>query len=372
MKRITNTLAIMALAVASLLGLGACHSLPEWNDDLYGNFDALWTIMDEHYCFFEEKGIDWEATGAKYRAQIKPDMTEKEFFGLCADMLDELRDGHTNLISWFDVSYYRKWWSDYPQNFDWRLIQQYYLDFDYSSGGGLNYKLLEPDSVGYVRYASFAAGFTEAFISDMLYSLKDCNGLVIDIRDNGGGALTNARDLAAHFVVERTLGGYISHKTGPGHNDFSEPYPYHIDPAAGVKWLKPVVVLTNRGTYSAANNFVAMVHEFDHVAVMGNNTGGGSGAPFSSEIPCGWAVRFSASPIYDAQKHLTEHGVPPTEGFDLNMDPEAAAQGHDTILDTAIETLVAYVADFKSGNKITFKQYLARQQEAKAQKKPKP
>lgn len=366
MKRIANAYMVLVLATASLLGLGACHSLPEWDNDNLGNFDALWTILDEHYCFFEEKDIDWNTVRTNYRSRVTPDMTEKELFKLCSEMLDVLRDGHTNLISWFDVSYYRKWWSDYPQNFDWRLVQQYYLDFDYSSGGGLNYKLLEPDSVGYVRYASFVAGFTEAFVSDMLYTLKDCDGLIIDIRDNGGGSLVNATDLAAHFVAERTLGGYISHKTGPGHNDFSEPYPYYIDPANGVKWLKPVVVLTNRSTYSAANNFVAMVHEFDHVAVMGDTTGGGSGAPFSSEIPNGWAVRFSASPLYDAKMRLTEHGVAPTEGYDIDMDLDAAADGRDTILDTAIEALTAYIADYKNGNKITFKQFLStRQQQQK-------
>jgi len=348
----------VSAAVIFALGFVSCHSLPDWDDDPYGNFDALWTILDEHYCFFEEKGVDWDEVGARYRARITPETKEKELFDICSDMLDELRDGHTNLIAWFDVSYYRKWWSDYPQNFDWRLIQQYYLDFDYSSGGGLCYKLLDEYNVGYVRYESFAVGFTESFSSDMLYTLKDCDGVIIDIRGNGGGALTNAEKLASHFVVEKTLGGYISHKSGPGHDEFSKPYPFYIEPSEGVRWMKPVVILTNRGTYSAANNFVAMTHRMEHVAVMGNTTGGGSGTPFSSEIPCGWSVRFSSSPVYDAQMQLTEEGIAPTEGFDLNMDAEAAQQGHDTILDTAISTINAYVTSFKDGNQITFKEYL--------------
>ena len=48
--------------------LGGCHSIETWNNDFYGNFDALWTILDEHYCFFESKNIDWKATGERYRA----------------------------------------------------------------------------------------------------------------------------------------------------------------------------------------------------------------------------------------------------------------------------------------------------------------
>ena len=42
-----------------LLTLSACHEVEEWEDDPRGNFNALWTILDEHYCFFEEKNVDW-------------------------------------------------------------------------------------------------------------------------------------------------------------------------------------------------------------------------------------------------------------------------------------------------------------------------
>ena len=60
-----------------LLGLAACIDVDEYDTSARGNFEALWHIMDEHYCFFEEKqaayGVDctsismllstWHATG---------------------------------------------------------------------------------------------------------------------------------------------------------------------------------------------------------------------------------------------------------------------------------------------------------------------
>ena len=61
--------------------------------------------------------------------------------------------------------------------------------------------------------------------------------------------------------------------------------------------------------------------------------------PFSSELPCGWAVRFSGSPVYDADMHLTEHGVAPTPGGEIDMDTDLATKGIDTILEFAIEVL---------------------------------
>lgn len=351
MKAIRNILILAAMLMPFSLGLPACHSLESYENDYYGNFDALWTALDEHYCFFEEKGVDWNAVRAQYRSQIKPDMELKDFFDLCADMLAELRDGHTNLSSWFDVSYYRKWWSNYPQNFNWRLIQQCYLDFDYSTSGSMSYKLLEDSNVGYVRLSTFAAGIGQSFVNDMMLSLKESIGMIIDIRDNGGGDMTAVEDFASHFIDERILAGYIQHKTGPGHSDFSKPYPYYFDPAMGVRWLKPVIILTNRSTFSAANNFVQVMKPLPHVAVIGDTTGGGSGMPFSSEMPIGWSVRFSASPVYDRDMKLTENGIEPTRGGDIDMDPQAVLDGHDTILDFAIAVLVRNAEDNKDNSR---------------------
>ncbi len=344
MKKLKNIAISFALALSSLLSLSGCHTVETWDNDLYGNFDALWTIIDEHYCFFEYKNIDWEAIRIRYRSEIQPDWKAEQLFAHCAAMLDELQDGHTNLISWFDVSYYRKWWTDYPQNFDLRLVQQYYLDFDYHSGGGMIYKYLTEPNVGYMRYSTFSSGFSDVFVDNMLYSMKDADGLIIDIRDNGGGEVTNVEKLVAHFISEPILAGYICHKTGPGHDDFSEPYAYNIDPAEQhVRWLKPVVILTNRSTYSAANDFVSIMKYLPHVAIVGDRTGGGCGMPFTSEIPCGWAVRFSAVPMYDKYMNLTEFGIEPTRGCKVDMNPEEALTGHDTILDFAINLIQSQV-----------------------------
>lgn len=340
-RSLRNAAAKTILAAAACGGLSGCHSIESWDNDVYGNFDALWTIMDTHYCFFREKGIDWEETGQRYRRQLKPDMDATEFFGVCADMLAELRDGHTNLSSWFDVSYYRQWWSDYPQNFNLRLIQENYLGFDYHSGGPIIYKILEDENIGYMHYSTFAADYGMAFLDNMLYSMKDCDALIIDVRDNGGGNLTNVETLVSRFITRPTVVGYISHKTGPGHNDFSEPFEIEYKPAAEgrIRWGKPVIVLANRSTFSAANNFVSVMKLLPGVRVVGATTGGGSGMPYSSELPCGWSVRFSACSMLDAERRSTEYGVEPTEGCAVDMNPLEALSGKDTILEFAIALL---------------------------------
>ena len=327
------------IPVVALL-LTSCHDVVQHPDNPRGNFEALWSILDTHYCFFEEKGVDWDDVYARYSPRISDDMSAEELFIVCSDMLDELRDGHTNLSTPFATSYYRKWWSDYPQNYSARLVEQYYFNFNYRTTGGLDYGFLS-DNIGYIHYGSFSYAIGEGNLDNVLYYLRTAQALIFDVRDNGGGDMTNVETLVARFISRPVLAGYISHKTGPGHNDFSEPRPYTYNPAGEgrVRWGKPVVVLTNRSTFSAANNFVSIMKLLPGVTVAGATTGGGSGMPFSSEIPCGWGVRFSACSVLDALGNTTEQGIDPTPGCAVDMDAQAALDGHDSILDFAISLI---------------------------------
>ena len=333
MKKILTSLLI-------LISLAGCHYIDSYSNNNAGNFEALWTQLNEHYCFFREKDIDWEEVGNRYRARISPEMTNRELFDVCAEMLDELKDGHTNLSAPFNVSYYRKWWSDYPQNFDLRIIEEDYFNFNYKQAGGFIYGRLF-ENIAYIRYASFSSPTSESTLDYALADCASCFGLILDIRDNGGGSMTNVDLLAARFITERTLLGYISHKTGPGKDDFSKPYAYYLDPAPEyrIRWTKPVIILTNRSTFSAANNFVSIMQYLPNVRIVGDRTGGGSGMPFSGELPNGWGIRFSACSVTDARGLITENGIEPSEGCKVDMDPEQAARGIDTILEFAIRLL---------------------------------
>ena len=77
------------------------------------------------------------------------------------------------------------------------------------------------------------------------------------------------------------------------------------------------------------------------VTMVGATTGGGSGMPYSSELPCGWGVRFSACSMLDAQGRSTEAGVDPTPGCAVDLDPMDALNGKDTILEKALQILLS-------------------------------
>ncbi len=334
MRRLYLILTVLVFSMA----LVGCHDVEQYADNPEGNFEALWSILDEHYCFFSYKDVDWREVKQRYSAKIGSTMTDEELFRVCSDMLKELKDGHTNLSSPFDVSRY--WiWEQYPTNYDERLVNEYYLRFDYKQASGITYQILS-NNFGYMHYDSFSSSIGEGNLDNILAYLAPSDGLIIDVRDNGGGIITNAETLVKRFIDERILAGYISHKTGPGHDEFSTPYAYYLDPAEGrVHYNKPVVVVCNRATYSAANNFVSIMKSLPNVKIVGDITGGGCGMPFTSELPNGWGIRFSAAPIYDANGDLTEYGVEPTEGCKVDMDDADHTAGKDTILEYAFLAL---------------------------------
>lgn len=313
----------------------SCVDEEEFADNPRGNFEALWKILDENYCFFEHKnkvyGLDWNEVYQRYSKQINDDMTENQMFEVLTNMLGELRDGHVNLYSPFDVGRNWSWHEDYPSNISDTLINKY-MGTDYRIATGMRYRILD-DNIGYIRCTSFTGDIGAGNLDEILSYLVACNGLIIDIRNNTGGMITSAEELAARFTNETTLVGYMQHKTGKGHNDFSPLQEQIIKPGKGIRWQKQVVVLTNRSVYSAANEFVKYMKCFPLVTIVGDQTGGGAGMPFSRELPNGWSIRFSAVPMYDKDKQDTEFGIAPD--YKVNLTHTDFLKGKDTIIEYA-------------------------------------
>jgi hypothetical protein len=324
--------------IAAML-MVACVDTEERPDTPTGNFEALWHIIDEHYCFFDYKqhvyGLDWQEVYNKYKVRVNDNMSSTQLFEVLCDMLGELRDGHVNLISSMDYGRYWAWHEAYPQNYS-DTLERRYLGTDYRIAGGMSYRILD-DNIGYIRYASFASPVGEGNLDDCFSYLALCRGLIIDVRNNGGGELTTAERLAARFVQEKTLVSYMQHKTGTGHSDFSQLEARYLEPSSNLRWHKGVCVLTNRSVFSAANDFAVMMHALPNVKLVGDHTGGGSGMPMSSSLPNGWSVRYSACPIYDKNKQQTEFGIDPDVSVSLTDD--ATAAGIDLIIEKARELL---------------------------------
>ncbi len=330
------------LLLLLILMLPSCVEDPiTYPNSWQGNFDALWNTIDQRYCYLDYKQIDWDSIHVVYQNRLSTVSNEIDFFDLMGSMLSELQDGHVNLYSDFDVSRYWNWFQDYPSNFQAEILYSpRYLGSNYRISGGMRYGKVAGGTIGYIYYGDFTSTFTDSNLKYIFDYLADCQGLILDVRDNGGGYLTGAESLASCFFSERTLTGYMSHKTGDGHSAFSKPIALYTEKSDSLHWSKPVVVLTNRLSYSATNAFVSRMSYAPNATIVGDRTGGGGGLPLSNELPNGWLVRFSACPMYDASMNHTEWGLDP----DIRVDMRSAdaSAGIDSIIERAIALLKGY------------------------------
>ncbi|MCC5918204.1 MAG: S41 family peptidase [Cryomorphaceae bacterium] len=315
----------------SLLGCERILMEPNPSANKTEIFEQMWENIDQKYGLFHLKNIDWNQVGDKYRSQVFDDMDDHEFFDVLAEMLYELRDGHTNLVSDFDLSRNWQWYLDFPENFDFSLVERNYLRENAQISGPLRHQMI--DSILYVYYGSFGSRLSPENLNAMLERAKNAKGLIFDVRNNGGGFLNNAFRLASALVREEQIVYVEQRKSGPGHDDFHPEQTASISPSENA-YAGPVVVLTNRKSYSASTYFAAMVKYNDHITLMGDSTGGGGGSPYDGELSNGWRYRFSTSRSFDREGYPLELGIAPD--IFVNLSPTSQSAGVDDMIEAAL------------------------------------
>lgn len=326
--------AILILIVLSLVSCEKTWLGIDPADDAVTNFDLVWSTVDHKYSFFTYKRINWDSIYQVYRPLVSSSTNSFELFVIIGNMLNELKDGHVNLISAFDRSRYWDWKLDYPPNFDWHLIERNYLGDDHLITGPLRNTVLD-NTIGYIYYGSFGSPVSESNIDFIVGSYRNAEGIIIDIRDNGGGSLSNVETIASRFTDEKKVVGMEYFKTGPGHDDFTGGRKIIVKPEGERQFTKPVIVLTNRACFSASTFFVMYMKAFPHVTVIGSKTGGGGGMPISSELPNGWLYRFSSTITTMPDGFNIENGIEPD--IQVDLDTTKIQEGVDTMIEAAID-----------------------------------
>lgn len=330
------------LMVAIGLSSGACGRLlmdPDPGDDPVANFEILWGEFDRHYSFFGLKGIDWDGLYDEFRPQVTSSVRPIQLFNRMADMLAHLKDGHVLLRGHEWTYQYQGWYAYHPENFDFAVIRQHYvLDLDYRAGGALAFGTF--GRLGYIHIRDFASeGLVQSF-DEVLGVLQDVEGLILDLRDNGGGSDSRSEAIAARFADRTRLYRRFQYRNGPEHDDFTPLEDDFITPRGPFRFSRPVAVLTNRRVFSAAESFVLAMRVLPHATVVGAVTGGGSGNPTQRELPNGWTFQLS---------RWIEWTPEGTAYEGVGLEPDIVAhitlfdreRGRDTILDRAVGVLLS-------------------------------
>lgn len=142
---------------------------------------------------------------------------------------------------------------------------------------------LRRDGVGYVRLKNFydhSAEKLNAAVDDLVE--QGAAALVFDMRNNGGGYLTQLTDMLDHLLPE---GPIFRSRNVTGKETVTE------SDAACV--ALPMAVLVNGSTYSAAEFFAAALQEQGAAIIVGEPTSGKGYSQQAFELPNGGAVNIS-------------------------------------------------------------------------------
>ncbi|ATV25689.1 S41 family peptidase [Prevotella intermedia] len=147
------------------------------------------------------------------------------------------------------------------------------------------------DSIGYIRIKNFG----ERTYAEMLTSLQQLNlqgadKLVIDLRDNSGGYLESAVQMAEEFLRKNQLIVYTQGRKSPRREYRSR--------GKGSYQNIPLVVLINEGSASASEIFAGAIQDNDRGTIVGRRSFGKGLVQQQIQFPDGSMIRLTVARYY--------------------------------------------------------------------------
>ncbi len=187
------------------------------------------------------------------------------------------------------------------------------------------------DEVGYISVKQLtqnAATFVRQAVVDL--DAQGAQSFVLDLRDNPGGYLTQAVDISSLFVKSGTI-VRIRTKTADETTK---------NASGEVATEKPLVVLVNGNTASAAEVIAAALQDNQRATIVGEKTLGKGSVQVTHDLTFGGALRYTAA----YYKSPLDHAI---DGYGINPSivVGASGDGEDSQKAFAIETAQSLVSE---------------------------
>lgn len=149
------------------------------------------------------------------------------------------------------------------------------------------------DNLGYIRLSSFLSRNTANEVREALAKYKDKDGIILDLRSNPGGLLTNAIYIADMFLSSKVI---VSTVDKDGYKDTQ-------NSLSIVSTNQPVVVLINGGSASASEILAGALKDNKRATIVGKKSFGKGLVQEINKLPDGSALHITI------QKYLTPNGT---------------------------------------------------------------
>lgn len=205
------------------------------------DFEYLYKTIEENYPYLEVNkrmnGVDWLNNKERYLQQVKESRNDKEFAQVISDSLDDLHNGHTQLLSKEEVEWMREVYHNMKVEGYWQginydtvnkplALRRYNIPLaekeeqDEEIGQEVQEKIKQSrviakdaleGRVGYIHIPQMLnpwnAKADYEIIQAYLQNIKDYQALIIDIRGNGGGDTRYWSDFLLPQIIDKS---YVS------------------------------------------------------------------------------------------------------------------------------------------------------------------
>lgn len=207
----------------------------------------------------------------------------------------------------------------------------------------LEYSVIK-GNIGYLKLNSFGDEKIVKMFDSVFSMIEKTNGLIIDIRNNGGGNGQNGFEILGcltdkpFFPGKTMIRQYRPVGRSWGGSEMDNISSDDWKPYKNKYYHKPVIVLTSGATYSAAEDFTSAYRSMNRGIVIGEATGGSTGQPIFFTLPGGGfgAVCSKRDFIYDGTEFVGT-GIQP----DVVIHPtiKGIIEGRDEVLEAAAAAL---------------------------------
>jgi hypothetical protein len=336
-----------ALNAALLIAAAACRSIvgPDASVTPLALFDRLWSDFDRHYSLFVVKGINWDSLRAVYRPQAAAASMDELSGRVIPQLLRNLEDDH---VLWRGSRE-----GGTPRGIGMvPTATHLYVNEHTSCQCGVSYGKVD-STIGYLGLYSFDDTGWMPDVDSSIAALGNVSSVIIDVRNNDGGLLANALEVAGRFASRTTTVAYVRYRNGPAHTDFTSSIAQQVSPGGPKQFHGKIVLLTSRNTVSAAELFVLAMRGLGHTTVVGDTTAGETGAPFLRELQSGWSYQFPESIEYTLDGAVFEG---------LGLAPDAAvmndwrpySKDSDIQLERAIAIALVHGRSTERSTSVTF------------------
>jgi carboxyl-terminal processing protease len=193
------------------------------------------------------------------------------------------------------------------------------------------------NQVGYIALHGFSANASDQFSEQLGELVADgAAQIVFDLRDNPGGYITAAQEIASEFVADGLL--FTQESAGDQVIEWEA-----TDGGQATDPSIEVVVLINGGSASASEIVAAALEETDRATLIGEPTFGKNTVQIWDELANGGGVRITISRWFTTNHNsVAPDGVQPDIVVSV---PEGTPADEDPVLDRALAHLAAVDQD---------------------------